>query len=136
MSDTSAAIPAGVASWRDFVTLMKPRVMSLVVFTAAAGILVAPGTIHPVLAVASILCIALGAGASGALKGDKSTYQLDPANADAALQLVARDLGEGADRKREERNHCREAMGVQEEEEGAVHAGADRLYVPGRHGAE
>ena len=35
-------------------------------------------------------------GASGALKGDKSTYQLDPANADAALQLVARDLGEGA----------------------------------------
>jgi porphobilinogen synthase len=36
-------------------------------------------------------------GASGALKGDKSTYQLDPANADAALQLVARDLGEGAD---------------------------------------
>ena len=67
MSDTSAAIPAGVASWRDFVTLMKPRVMSLVVFTAAAGILVAPGSIHPVLAVASILCIALGAGASGAL---------------------------------------------------------------------
>ena len=36
-------------------------------------------------------------GASGALKGEKSTYQLDPANADAALQLVARDLGEGAD---------------------------------------
>jgi porphobilinogen synthase len=36
-------------------------------------------------------------GASGALKGDKSTYQLDPANADAALQLVARDLGEGAE---------------------------------------
>ena len=36
-------------------------------------------------------------GATGALKGDKSTYQLDPANADAALQLVARDLGEGAD---------------------------------------
>lgn len=36
-------------------------------------------------------------GASGALKGDKSTYQLDPANADAALRLVARDLGEGAD---------------------------------------
>ena len=36
-------------------------------------------------------------GASGALKGDKSTYQLDPANADAALHLVARDLGEGAD---------------------------------------
>ena len=36
-------------------------------------------------------------GASGALKGDKSTYQLDPANADAALQLVARDLSEGAD---------------------------------------
>ena len=52
---------------RDYFALLKPRVMSLVVFTAAIGIWVAPGSIHPVLAFASILFIALGAGASGAL---------------------------------------------------------------------
>jgi len=68
MSEISAAAPAaGIASWRDFVTLMKPRVMSLVVFTALAGLLAAPGGLHPVLGAAAILCIALGAGAAGAL---------------------------------------------------------------------
>ena len=51
----------------DFIALLKPRVMSLVVFTALVGIVVAPGTLHPVLAAASLLCIAVGAGASGAL---------------------------------------------------------------------
>ena len=51
----------------DFVQLLKPRVMSLVVFTALVGMLVAPGPILPVSAVAAILFIALGAGASGAL---------------------------------------------------------------------
>ena len=51
----------------DFVALMKPRVMSLVVFTALAGMVAAPGSLHPVLAVTALLCITVGAGASGAL---------------------------------------------------------------------
>ena len=55
------------ADWRDLFALTKPRVMSLVVFTALCGLLAAPGDVHPVLAFASILAIALGAGASGAL---------------------------------------------------------------------
>jgi protoheme IX farnesyltransferase len=56
-----------VAGVEDFVALMKPRVMSLVVFTALVGMAVAPGTLHPVLGFAALLCIAVGAGASGAL---------------------------------------------------------------------
>lgn len=55
------------ANARDFFALLKPRVMSLVVFTALAGLVLAPGHLNPVLAVISILCIAVGAGASGAL---------------------------------------------------------------------
>ncbi len=55
------------ADWRDLFALTKPRVMSLVVFTALCGLLAAPGDVHPVLGFASILAIALGAGASGAL---------------------------------------------------------------------
>jgi protoheme IX farnesyltransferase len=51
----------------DYIALLKPRVMSLVVFTALVGLVVAPGHVHPVLAVTSLLCIAVGAGASGAL---------------------------------------------------------------------
>ncbi|MCB1412001.1 MAG: heme o synthase [Xanthobacteraceae bacterium] len=51
----------------DYIALLKPRVMSLVVFTALVGLLIAPGHFHPVLAITSILCIAVGAGASGAL---------------------------------------------------------------------
>jgi protoheme IX farnesyltransferase len=51
----------------DFVALMKPRVMSLVVFTALAGLVVAPGHLHPVLGFTALLCIAVGAGAAGAL---------------------------------------------------------------------
>ncbi|MBY2967130.1 protoheme IX farnesyltransferase [Rhizobium leguminosarum] len=55
------------ASARDYFELLKPRVMSLVVFTAFAGLVLAPGHIHPVLGLIAILCIAVGAGASGAL---------------------------------------------------------------------
>ncbi|MDP3783701.1 MAG: heme o synthase [Sphingopyxis sp.] len=55
------------ADWRDLFALTKPRVMSLVVFTALCGLLAAPVSVPPVLAFASILAIALGAGASGAL---------------------------------------------------------------------
>ena len=51
----------------DYIALLKPRVMSLVVFTALVGLVIAPGHVHPVLAFTSILCIAVGAGAAGAL---------------------------------------------------------------------
>ena len=72
VTDYSAA---GAASERygddialgDFVALLKPRVMSLVVFTGVVGMVLAPGALHPVLAVVAILCIAVGAGAAGAI---------------------------------------------------------------------
>jgi protoheme IX farnesyltransferase len=51
----------------DYLALLKPRVMSLVVFTGLVGMLLAPGQIHPLIGVVAILCIAVGAGASGAL---------------------------------------------------------------------
>ena len=51
----------------DFLALLKPRVMSLVIFTAFIGMVMAPGEIHPVIAFTAILCIAVGAGASGCL---------------------------------------------------------------------
>ena len=51
----------------DYLALLKPRVMSLVIFTALVGLVIAPGHLHPVLAFTSILCIAVGAGASGAM---------------------------------------------------------------------
>ncbi|CAI8190055.1 MAG: Protoheme IX farnesyltransferase [Alphaproteobacteria bacterium] len=56
-----------VGSAADYIALMKPRVMSLVVFTALIGLVMAPGAIHPVMAVAAIALIAVGAGASAAL---------------------------------------------------------------------
>jgi protoheme IX farnesyltransferase len=66
-----AAAPArpqvSIATAGDYVALLKPRVMSLVIFTALVGLVAAPGTIHPVLAFTALLCIAVGAGASGAL---------------------------------------------------------------------
>ena len=55
---------AGVA---DFFELLKPRVMTLVVFTGVAGVVLAPGHLHPFLAFVAVLCIAIGAGASGAI---------------------------------------------------------------------
>jgi heme o synthase len=60
-------IPASEPGVGDFIDLMKPRVMSLVVFTALTGMVAAPGAIHPVLGVIALLAIAIGAGASGAL---------------------------------------------------------------------
>src|SRR3954454_21365281 len=56
-----------LAGVEDYVALLKPRVMSLVVFTAMVGLLVAPGHLHPVIGFTALLCIAIGAGASGAL---------------------------------------------------------------------
>ncbi len=58
---------AGEAQVSDYVALLKPRVMSLVVFTGLVGLVVAPGNIHPVLGAVAILCIAVAAGASGAI---------------------------------------------------------------------
>ena len=55
------------ASVSDYLALMKPRVMSLVVFTAWVGLAVAPAHVHPVIAFTALLCIAVGAGAAGAL---------------------------------------------------------------------
>ena len=69
MSDTTATALAPEASVADYIALLKPKVMSLVVFTGFAGLWVAPGaeTLHPVIAAAAILCIAIGAGAAGAI---------------------------------------------------------------------
>lgn len=71
MTDASlqaAAKPVqGEAEFRDYFALMKPRVMSLVVFTALVGLLVAPVSVHPFIGFCAILFIAIGAGASGSL---------------------------------------------------------------------
>ena len=74
MSDTTVVIstanarlgtdPARVA---DYVALLKPRVMSLVLFTGFVGLVLAPGDIHPIIALTALLCVAVGAGASGAI---------------------------------------------------------------------
>ena len=64
---TQALSTAHYAEWRDYFALLKPRVMTLVVFTAACGLLAAPGSINPFLGFVAILCIAVGAGAAGAL---------------------------------------------------------------------
>ncbi len=61
------AVSRPAATVGDFFALLKPRVMSLVVFTGLAGIVVAPGWVHPLTAFSALLCIAVGAGASGAL---------------------------------------------------------------------
>jgi len=68
---SSRAVPArhepSIASVGDYLALMKPRVMSLVVFTALVGLMIAPGHIHPVIGFTALLCVAVGAGAAGAL---------------------------------------------------------------------
>jgi protoheme IX farnesyltransferase len=65
-SDLNPAEPS-LATVGDYIALLKPRVMSLVVFTALVGLAVAPGAINPVTAFTALLCIAVGAGAAGAL---------------------------------------------------------------------
>ncbi|MGH6880559.1 heme o synthase [Hypericibacter sp.] len=62
----AAALDAG-ARVADYLALLKPRVMSLVVFSGFAGLILAPGHIHPVLAAIAVLCIAVAAGAAGAV---------------------------------------------------------------------
>ena len=72
MTAGSAYLRPGIAAGSesgaaDYVALLKPRVMSLVAFTGLAGLLAAPGALHPVLAGIAVLCIAVGAGAAGAV---------------------------------------------------------------------
>ena len=67
MSVIVARAEPSIAGVGDYIELMKPRVMSLVVFTALVGLVVAPVPMHPVLAFTALLCIAIGAGAAGAL---------------------------------------------------------------------
>src|SRR6516162_6798448 len=62
-----AGLGPSLAGVDDFIALMIPRVMSLVVFTALVGLVIAPDHLHPVLGFAALLCIAIGAGAAGAL---------------------------------------------------------------------
>jgi protoheme IX farnesyltransferase len=76
-----AALPA---DWRDFLALTKPRVMSLVVFSGLCGLLVAPVQLPPVLSFTAILCIALAAGACGALN---QWYEVD---VDAKMRRTAK----------------------------------------------
>lgn len=66
-SEIKAAPSPTVAQPEDYFQLLKPRVMSLVVFTAITGLVAAPGDINPFLAAIAVLCIAVGAGAAGAL---------------------------------------------------------------------
>jgi protoheme IX farnesyltransferase len=65
--ETEAAAQAAPSSVGDYMALLKPRVMSLVVFTGFAGLVAAPGSLHPLLAAVAVLCIAVGAGAAGAI---------------------------------------------------------------------
>lgn len=65
VADTSRREPSFRV--RDYATLLKPRVMSLVVFTAIVGLVLAPAPVPPLTAVIAVLCIAVGAGAAGAI---------------------------------------------------------------------
>src|SRR5437868_7436819 len=67
MATAAALSVRQTATVGDFFALLKPRVMSLVVFTGLAGMIVAPGHVHPLVAFTALLCITVGAGASGAL---------------------------------------------------------------------
>jgi protoheme IX farnesyltransferase len=66
-TDETTLPVAGASRVSDFVALLKPRVMTLVVFSGAVGLFIAPGSLHPLLAVVAILCIAVGSGAAGAV---------------------------------------------------------------------
>lgn len=76
--------PAISADWRDFLALMKPGVVRLVVYTGLCGLIAAPGSIHPVLGFTAVLCIALAAGAAGALN------QWYEADIDAIMKRTAK----------------------------------------------
>lgn len=83
-----------IATVGDYFALLKPRVMSLVIFTGFAGIVVAPGDIHPLTAFTALLCIAIAAGASGALNmaydSDIDALMTRTANRPIPLGRIAR----------------------------------------------
>jgi protoheme IX farnesyltransferase len=80
----TGAVAISVASPGDYIALLKPRVMSLSIFTALTGLLLAPGHINPVVGFAALLAIAVGAGASGSLN---MWYDAD---IDAVMQRTSR----------------------------------------------
>ncbi|MDE2411891.1 MAG: heme o synthase [Sphingomonadales bacterium] len=82
-AQTAPAVPLP-ADWRDFLSLTKPRVMSLVIFTGLCGLLAAPTSVDPILGFTAILCIAVGAGGSAALN------QWWEADLDARMKRTAR----------------------------------------------
>ncbi|MFM5884474.1 MAG: heme o synthase [Novosphingobium sp.] len=103
MTVSAAPVVPLPADWRDFLSLTKPRVMSLVIFTGLCGLLAAPVGIDPILGFTAILCIAVGAGGSAALnqwwEADldakmKRTAQR-PLPAGRMDRTVARDFGIG-----------------------------------------
>jgi protoheme IX farnesyltransferase len=67
VGEGNGAVAISVATPGDYIALLKPRVMSLVIFTALTGLMLAPNYVHPIVGFASLLAIAVGAGASGAL---------------------------------------------------------------------
>ncbi len=84
MNQTTAFPTTALSEWRDYFALLKPRVMTLVVFTALCAMVAAPGHIHPFLGAVSVLCIAVAAGAAGALN------QWYEADIDALMKRTAR----------------------------------------------
>lgn len=80
----SPALTRMPAAWRDFLALTKPRVLTLVIFTGLCGLLAAPGHINPMLGLATIVCIAVGAGGAAALN------QWWEADLDAGMKRTAR----------------------------------------------
>src|ERR1041385_5593366 len=95
MTAAVLATQTRAATVGDFFALLKPRVMSLVVFTGLAGIVLAPGPVHPLVAFTALLCIAVGAGASGALNmaydSDIDALLSRPASRPIPLGRIARE---------------------------------------------
>ena len=84
-AEPASGVPSTLmADWRDYFALLKPRVMTLVIFTAACAMVAAPGAMHPFLAFTGILCIAVAAGAAGALN------QWYEADIDAVMKRTAK----------------------------------------------
>ena len=84
------------ARWQDYVQLLKPRVMSLVVFTGLTGLVCAGKPVNPIIAAVAILCIAVGAGASASLTrkpGATSPEQAHRSNSACIVPWIAMKLG-------------------------------------------
>ncbi len=94
------------ADWRDFLALTKPRVMTLVVFTALCGMLAAPVAINPVIGFTAILCIAIAAGAAGALN------QWYEADIDAVMKRTSKRPLPGGRMDRQAALHFGVGLGV------------------------